>query len=168
MSNSIYVVEKKIFASDGDRFINCILDFVFILVTLFVITFLIVIVGNIIQWDIFRIWKDILTHLGPPLVFLSFSIFYYLVFKALFRRAIAKFITRTIVVNKNGLKPGFGAIFIRTLCRLIPFDALSFLGKSGRIWHDSISNTYVVYKKDLKRDKEMFYDLNLIGINELD
>ncbi|MCY1461177.1 hypothetical protein D9M71_788050 [compost metagenome] len=64
------------------------------------------------------------------------------------------------------MRPNFKAICIRTLCRLIPFDALSFLGKSERIWHDSISKTFVVEKKDLENDMEMFYSLNLIGVND--
>ncbi|KQB38401.1 hypothetical protein [Flavobacterium aquidurense] len=46
------------------------------------------------------------------------------------------------------------------------FDALSFLGKSGRIWHDAISATYVVDKNALDSDIK-FHDLNLIGVPEV-
>lgn len=55
-SDFIYILEKKLLTSDRDRFFNCIIDFVFILVTIFVVTFVIVIIGNILQWDIYRMW----------------------------------------------------------------------------------------------------------------
>jgi len=36
-SDFIYILEKKLLTSDRDRFFNCIIDFVFILVTIFVV-----------------------------------------------------------------------------------------------------------------------------------
>ncbi|WP_163397974.1 RDD family protein [Flavobacterium fluviatile] len=80
-------------------------------------------------------------------------------------RTAGKFVTGTIVVNQNGKKPNLIAIIIRTLSRLIPFDAFSFLGKSGKIWHDSISKNYVVDKQNLIKDMEIFYSPELIGVN---
>jgi uncharacterized RDD family membrane protein YckC len=166
MSNSVYIVEKKLFTSDRDRFLNCIIDFFFILVTIFIFTFLVAIAGSIIQFRMYRNWVEIMIKLGMLGTYLSFAMFYYLVFEGLFGKTMGKIITGGIVVNENGLKPSFSFICIRTLCRLIPFDALSFLGKSERIWHDSISKTYVVEKKDLEKDMEMFYSLNLIGVSD--
>lgn len=113
-------------------------------------------------------WVEILIFLGMTGTYLSFAIFYYLVFESLFGRTMGKIITGSIVVDENGLKPSFGVVCTRTLCRLIPFDALSFLSKSGRIWHDSFSKTYVVEKKDLQKDMEFFYSLELIGSKETD
>ncbi len=166
MSNSVYIVEKKLFTSDRDRFLNCIIDFFFIFFSIFIVTIFVIITGNIFQWDIYNGWVEIMIKLGMLGAYISFAIVYYLVFEGLFGRTMGKIITGSIVVNENGLKPSFGVICIRTLCRLIPFDALSFLGKSERIWHDSISKTYVVEKKDLEKDMEMFYNLNLIGIED--
>lgn len=166
MSNSIYIVEKKLLASDRDRFFNCIIDFFFILVMIFIFTLLVVITGNTFQWDVYSNWVEIMIKLGMFGTYLSFAIFYYLFFEGLFGRTIGKIITGSIVVNENGLKPSFSIICIRTLCRLIPFDALSFLGKSEKIWHDSLSKTFVVEKKDLEKDMEIFYNLNSIGVND--
>lgn len=163
MNNTNYIIEKKLLTSDRDRFFNCVIDFVFILILIFVVSFLIVITGNIFQINIYNIWADILVGLGIWGTYFSFAVFYYLFFESVFSRTIGKFITGSIVVNENGLKPSFGIICIRTLCRLIPFDALSFLGKSERIWHDSLSKTYVVEKKDLEKDMEIFNAINLIG-----
>jgi uncharacterized RDD family membrane protein YckC len=166
MNNSAYVLEKKLLASDGDRFINCILDFLFVFVTIFIFSFFVVIVGNIFNWDVFSIWEKIIIN-DMYLVLFSFLMLNYLVLETLSGRSFGKLFTGTIIVNENGLKPGFKSILIRTLCRLIPFDALSFLGKSGKIWHDSLSKTYVVNRKELKEEIKLFSDLNLIGNNEL-
>ena len=86
--------------------------------------------------------------------------------ESIFSKSIGKFITRTMVVFEDGSKPDSGTILRRTLCRIIPFDNLSFLGTPSRGWHDSITNTYVVRKDDFERSKELFYAFEEIGINQ--
>lgn len=165
MSNtSYYILDERLASSDRRRFANCILDFFFGFFTLFVFSVVVVIVGNIFNWDIYSIWDNIIINYTSPVLFV-FIMLNYLVLEYFFGRSFGKLITGAIVVNKNGLKPGFVAILIRTLCRLIPFDQLSFLGKSGRIWHDTLSATYVVDKTALERDIKL-HELNLIGDKE--
>lgn len=41
-------------------------------------------------------------------------------------------------------RASFLRILARCFCRLIPFNAFSFLGGSGSGWHDSIPKTKVV------------------------
>ncbi|RZJ73917.1 RDD family protein [Flavobacterium sp.] len=77
------------------------------------------------------------------LIGLVFTMAYYFIMETTLGRTIGKFATSTVVVTDEGLKPTTRHIAIRTLCRLIPFDAFSFLG-SGVGWHDTISNTRVV------------------------
>ena len=68
-------------------------------------------------------------------------LFYYGVMEGAFRTTIGKIITNTKVVGIDGAHSD--ETFIRTISRLIPFEALSFLfGKNG--WHDSISKTTVI------------------------
>jgi uncharacterized RDD family membrane protein YckC len=55
-----------------------------------------------------------------------------------------KVITKTRVVTDEGEKPTFGAILIRTLCRFIPLEAISFLGPNAIGFHDIFSKTRVV------------------------
>lgn len=69
---------------------------------------------------------------------------YYVAFEAATDRTIGKYITGTIVVKEDGSKPEFTDIFIRSISRFVPFEALSFFGKSGRGWHDKWSKTYVI------------------------
>jgi uncharacterized RDD family membrane protein YckC len=71
------------------------------------------------------------------------GLLYFTIFEAATGRTMAKFITRTKVVDKNGKKPGFGTILLRSFCRYIPFDAFSYLG-SGPGWHDTLSKTTVI------------------------
>ena len=68
--------------------------------------------------------------------------FYYMFFEGIWGRSPGKWIFGTAVVNEDGLKPSFGAIALRTICRFIPFEPFSFFGERG--WHDKISNTYVI------------------------
>jgi len=163
LSDSNYVVNNKLLTSDRDRFFNGLVDFVFISVFIFVFSLLVVIIGNIFQWDIYNAWVEIVISLGAVGTYLSFAIIYYLLLESLFGRTVGKIVTGSIVVNENGIKPSFKIICVRTLCRLIPFEVLSFLSKSARFWHDSFSKTYVVEKRDLEKDMETFHGINLIG-----
>ena len=64
-------------------------------------------------------------------------------------RSIGKYITGTRVVMLDGSKPSTGVLFRRNLYRLIPLDVFSFL--FGKGFHDSISKTRVVIKKDFEQ-----------------
>lgn len=76
------------------------------------------------------------------------SLLYYSFFEGITGRSIGKYFTKTRVVDENGDKPTFNAIFIRSLCRFIPFEAFSFLGDNAIGWHDSMSKTRVVDVED--------------------
>ncbi|MCD4694590.1 MAG: ATP-binding cassette domain-containing protein [Bacteroidales bacterium] len=62
-----------------------------------------------------------------------------------FHITLGKLITKTIVINNNGLYPSRDTIFIRTFLRFIPFEPLSLLFSSKRRgWHDSFAQTIVI------------------------
>ncbi len=69
---------------------------------------------------------------------------YYSFFEGFTGRSIGKFFTKTKVVTEAGERPDFGTIFIRSMCRYIPFNAFSFLGADASGWHDRFSKTKVV------------------------
>jgi uncharacterized RDD family membrane protein YckC len=92
-----------------------------------------------------------------------FIFIYYSIFEIATGRTLGKYITKTIVVDEYGDEAFSADIIKRSLCRLIPFDAFSFLGASGRGWHDSLSNTYVVKKDELERKKQLFTSFEEIG-----
>ena len=76
--------------------------------------------------------------LGMPIV-----LSYYILLEGFTGRTLGKLITGTKVVNESGGKASFSQIIGRSFVRLIPFEALSFLGRNGRGWHDSLPKTYV-------------------------
>lgn len=76
-------------------------------------------------------------------------------------RSIGKYVTGTMVVMENGTKPSVSNFLIRNLSRVIPFEALSFLGKKG--FHDSCSKTVVVNKKKYLEDLEIVKGLVELG-----
>ena len=73
------------------------------------------------------------------------SVIYYAAFESIFKgRTIGKMICGTRAVSDDGELMSFGMVVQRTLCRIVPFDALSFLGAIGNGWHDRWSDTMVV------------------------
>ncbi|WP_269234551.1 RDD family protein [Flavobacterium flavigenum] len=165
MSNSTYILDDKLLASSGSRFLNYILDIVVIIALIFALSFIFAVLASLLDLNEFLLWMGNLSDWEGQLIFVVISIFYYSLTEGLFGRSLGKLITGTVVVDENGVKPSFGVILKRTLCRFIPFDVFSFLGSRG--WHDSISETYVVNKKDLENEVKLFHEFNLIGNKEV-
>jgi uncharacterized RDD family membrane protein YckC len=61
-------------------------------------------------------------------------------------QTLGKYITKTKVVYKDGSKPSFLNLFMRSILRLIPIDALSYLFGSEQGFHDKLSSTRLVKK----------------------
>ena len=164
MSDSAYILDDTLLASTWRRFLNYIIDIIFVFIGVLLFGF---IVGLLIAFGMEGVsdWFTSLGDLEWNLIGFGILVIYYTLTEGIFSRSIGKFITGTIVVDENGEKINFGTAFKRSLCRLIPFDVFSFLG-SGRGWHDSIADTYVVKKKSLEESVKMFHDFKLIGVQE--
>jgi uncharacterized RDD family membrane protein YckC len=116
------------------RFLNLVLDSLTIYAAFFVYAVL---------FTVFKISNYILFWKGMPFSILL-HIIYYVIMESYYQQSLGKMITGTKVVSVNGQTPSFSQVIIRTLCRLIPFEAFSFLGESPVGWHDQFSNTRVV------------------------
>ncbi len=68
---------------------------------------------------------------------------YYLFFESIFARTPGKWFSFSKVVNRDGKKAGFGAIFIRSLTRVTVID-LFFIPFLGKPLHDYFSKTTVI------------------------
>ncbi|WP_262890112.1 RDD family protein [Gelidibacter japonicus] len=90
-------------------------------------------------------------------------VFYYFIFESLSFRSLGKHATNTIVIMNNGQAPTPKDVLIRSLCRIIPFDGLSFLGTNGKGWHDVLSKTYVVDIEKFKTGQILANELDQIG-----
>lgn len=88
-------------------------------------------------------WQEYL--FGLPIL-----VAYYTVMEGLFGITIGKLCTGTRLVDEHGRPITFRHALLRSLCRLIPFNALSILmsdDKAVRGWHDSIPGTHVVLRQ---------------------
>ncbi len=121
-------------ASAGQRFVNRLVDGVMIMYILLI---------NLESITIFSNYESNLEFVFVIILEIPFLIFYYLVLEGIFNTTAGKCATSTTIVNEFGTRPSFAQILGRTFCRLIPFEALSFLSAGARGWHDSLTNTYV-------------------------
>lgn len=136
------------------RFANYIIDRIIVIILSILFTVVLIISG-----------VGISNRIEEYLIIYSVIVFYYTLFEAAFGQSVGKFATGTIVVTDNGEKPSFSTILGRSFCRLIPFNAFSFLGEEASGWHDSITGTRVIeksiYKKKTQKIQENLLDVNL-------
>jgi len=92
------------------------------------------------------LFKD---QIGSYIFILFLSFLYYSIFEALTGKTLGKYFTKTKVVNPEGEKPVWTRILLRSLCRFIPLDQISFLFDFNSGWHDMLSKTIVVEEKQV-------------------
>lgn len=129
--------------SQGKRFANYILDSMFYLILCAIIGGILGILVALFSPSSLYIFEEDNTLINYALAFII-SLTYYTILEYSTGRTIAKFITRTKVVTENGEKPNLKIIFIRSLCRFIPFEVFTFLGSENIGLHDRISKTRVI------------------------
>ncbi len=133
------------YASAGQRFLNYIIDVIAFYILMMVLGF---IIGAAAAFN-----ADSVSSFAPGAVQLFFLflyiaviVLYYTALEGSKGKTLGKLITKTKVVREDGEPMTYGKAFMRTLCRFVPFDALSaFFGI--KMWHDSWSGTMVVKDK---------------------
>lgn len=121
-------------ASSILRFVNYLIDIIAGYVTAFIIA---MIVTLILPLDFIGF------ELAASILVVASFFAYYILMEVIFQKTLGKFVTKTKVVTVNGQKSPERTIVLRTLCRLIPFDHISFLfTKNG--FHDNLSKTKVI------------------------
>lgn len=161
--NKEFEVTEDILATQQQRFGNYIIDFIVQYLLTFAITAVVIIICNYFEIYGFIFWLDQAGRMEEYLIGIVVALFYYSLTEIFLSKSIAKFITKTIVVDEYGEKVRPEIILKRTFCRLIPFEHFSFLGGNNRGWHDTLSNTYVVKEQLLQLAKKQFYELDEIG-----
>ncbi|MGV6830147.1 MAG: RDD family protein [bacterium] len=157
------IMSKGVLASKEKRFLNFVIDYVMQLIVGVVMGFVLFFIAEIFNSDALYGFLDEDNTLTDYLFSFIILVGYYSIIEALTARSIGKFITQTKVINEEGEAPDFKDALLRSLCRLIPFEALSFLGSDGRGWHDSITNTYVVDVKKFEAMQNSETEIDLIG-----
>lgn len=155
-------VDETMYASKGQRFANYLVDSIVQYIISFLLGMLILLLYYIFETDGLLIWFSEMSVLGEMFLGFVIMIVYYGLMETLTSRSVGKYITGTKVVMYDGSKPDSGVVLLRTVCRIIPFEAFSFLGSTARGWHDTISNTYVVDVKKFEHAvmlKQSFEDI---------
>lgn len=126
----------EIIASYSQRVTNLVIDTVFHFILFFILSAFISVKADPSYIEGFRGYL-----LGIFCILL-----YYFPQEALTGKTIGKLISGTEIIKEDGSKIGIKAAAGRTLCRLIPLDALSFIPDSNnRIgWHDRFPKTRVI------------------------
>ena len=132
-------------ATQGQRFLNFLIDNVVIRIALAYVTgvavgYLLTLLSPEFYYSLS--YNKSRLYLISVLIVLIDYILYYSLFEGIFKgRTVGKFITGTKAINENGMELTFKNALLRSVCRLIPFEAFSGLGTP---WHDSITNTMVI------------------------
>ena len=139
---------ELLLASSTKRLFNMIIDYIVFYLLAIVFVFMSALVGAMFfpeEAGFFddgnnnQLWMYVIVYVS--------YIFYYTTLEAASGRTIGKLITGTKVVDKDGKVPTLSAIFRRSLSRIVPFEAFSFLGNNARGWHDAWTDTWVIEKK---------------------
>lgn len=83
---------------------------------------------------------------------------YYSVFESFFKGSLGKLITGYTVIDEYAQSISFPKAMLRTVCRLVPFEAFSCFSERG--WHDKWSKTYVVKKSEQIELQRLLGNLN--------
>lgn len=156
MENKKFTITDDLLASKGERFLNFIIDLLIIYIIAVCIVATINIIGDVTNSYGASNWVKSLSLIENLFFGLIILFIYYAFTEMYFSRTFAKYFTKTIVVRVNGSKPSAKNFMIRTVSRLNPIDPFSFLGKTERGLHDTLSATYVVKKHEFLAKKKMF------------
>jgi uncharacterized RDD family membrane protein YckC len=155
MEHKKFAVTDDLLASRGQRLSNFILDLAIEYVIWISVGATIAIFADVANSAFLKTWISSMGVLDKGLSFAVIAGFYYYLTELYFSRSLAKFLTQTYVIMKDGSKPKYKCILKRTLCRFIPFEAFSFLSGEAGGWHDSMSETYVVKKHEFEKQKRI-------------
>ena len=129
------------------RFVNHLVDmivfYVFFFVCMFVIGLLLAVSGDANAGGLGESGGGMM--LFYLLAFALMVVYYTLVEGASGGRSIGKLMTGTVAVREDGGRITWKDALLRSLCRLIPFEAFSAFG--GHPWHDTMTKTMVVKKQ---------------------
>ena len=156
-------IVQKNKADKGLRFANLLIDTIIFYCSFLLLGFAVGLSAIVLDFDpSFFVELQNINPFLDRLITAFIMVFYYFGMETLTKgRSIGKFITGTKVVTLEGDLPTANIFLKRSFCRIIPFEAFSFLGENG--WHDSIPKTAVVVKKHFDYESNLSLDVDKIG-----
>ncbi|MDI1307770.1 MAG: RDD family protein [bacterium] len=162
MKNKNYKIPYYILASKNIRFLNFIIDIIFLRILRVIIYSISAFIHFDNDYNSLLDWLNSFDKLENILLWTLMMFLYYAILEIFLARTLAKYITNTIVVMDDGTNPKLTEILARTLLRLVPFEYFTFLQGRKLGLHDEYSKTYVVKKDKLEKSITDFNELALI------
>lgn len=156
-------VDYTMLASRWQRLVNLIIDAIVYSILLIFTGFFASILYYVFDYDGLLIWVMELSPAAVSTFNITMLVLYYVLMEVFTQRTLGKYISGTKVVLADGTKAGIGAILLRTACRYIPLEVFSVFGEAGRMWHDSIPNTYVIDVVKYNRAAAIKNELHELG-----
>lgn len=153
MKTKEFTITEDLLATREQRFLNFIIDLGILYVIIASLETTVVIVADLTRNFELSSWVKSMTLIEKFPFAILIAILYFGLTEIYFSRTVAKYLTKTIVVTKEGSRPKTQQIIIRTLTRFIPLEGLTFLSSNIRGLHDLFSNTYVVKKHEFNNKK---------------
>jgi uncharacterized RDD family membrane protein YckC len=132
-------------ATTGQRLANYLIDVILFYIVIFVVSF---VMGIMFASSVTADNAEGAFGMMGLVYLVFFAVFfaYYILLEGGKGKTLGKMITKTKVVSEDGSSMTYSKAFIRTLCRLVPFEFISvFIGP--KMWHDQWSKTMVVKDK---------------------
>lgn len=152
-------------ASGGQRFANYLIDLLALFAVNFVLSLAALFIYEMTDSYFFYFYNNggLIWEFASG--YLISSVYYFVWEYFSNGRSLGKLVTGTRAVSIDGEDASTSQIFYRTLCRLIPFNAFSFLGENG--WHDTLSDTRVIDIKKYLADRQIKEEIENIGAKEI-
>lgn len=164
MNSTNIFISEDLLASKNNRFVNHLIDLIPQYAVMYGISYLFLYIGEFTEnYYLLDYWNG-LSRVEDLMYSYLLMLLYFFIMESFTYRTLGKYVTKTMVVMTNGEVPTQQQIFIRSLCRIIPFDGLSFLGDNGKGWHDSFSKTYVVDTVKFTERMKTRNSLDQIGV----
>ncbi|MBR9915210.1 MAG: RDD family protein [Algicola sp.] len=161
--NSNFRITEDLLASKGQRLLHHFIDLLPQYAVMYGCAYGFYYLGELTgNYTLNDLWNG-MSDIEDLVVSYGFMFLYYFLMERYTFRTLGKYATNTMVVTIEGDTPTNKHILYRSLSRLIPFDALSFLGTNGKGWHDSIAKTYVVKADKFLEKKRTVLELEQIG-----
>lgn len=167
-----FEVTPDLLTSRGNRFLHYIVDLIVIMLVLaglflgFLFLYYTLADDTTVMDDFLDATENINPLLDRLITAFVLALVYFAMESLTKGRSIGKYITKTKVVMEDGAAPSGLDYLKRSFSRVIPFEQFSFLGASGRGWHDTISKTYVVDIDKFEAKKKALVELEQIGLQE--
>jgi uncharacterized RDD family membrane protein YckC len=156
--SSIFEVDEAqlVLASQGKRFFNMVIDGITYGVVYQIFSATVGYFGvDLIEF--FGYDNVALVIISSLLISLSLQVLFFTLMEALFKgKSLGKLITGTRAVNEDGSHISAKTAFLRSLSKMVPFDAFSALGSPSHPWHDRWTRTYVIDEKQSIYPESLF------------